>query len=168
MRFLRFLHPTAVLSFIVGLALWPLAALAQVPTDPSALDPRQLAELALSAVLSGQWGLLVSVGLLLVVLLLQHFGAKRWPVLTSPKGITAISILVAFAAGVTNALLLGSVPSLALVLTILLKAVTIGLTSAGALFATKTIEASRAAGAVAAAQAKGSAPTVAGIIGRKE
>lgn len=156
----------AALAF--GLLLLPLLAHAQVPTDPSALDAHHLAELALEAVLSGQWGLLVSVAILLGVVLARPLLAQRWPALTSPKGITATAVLVAFAAGLANALLLGSAPSLALVLSIAVKAVTIGLTSAGALFATRTVAASRAAGAAAAEQARDSAPTVAGIIGRRE
>lgn len=80
-----------------------------------ASDLISLAKPILAAVMSGQWAAGAALALVLLVAATRKYGAKRWPVLATDAGGTAMTLVGSFGGALATALLAGSAPTLALV-----------------------------------------------------
>jgi hypothetical protein len=105
----------AAFSFLV--AFTGTAVAADVSTDGAPL--LDLAKPVLDAVMGGHWLAGAALALVLAVSLIRRYGAKRFPVLTTDAGGTALTFLTSLGGAVGTAALAGSAPSLALLWTAL-------------------------------------------------
>lgn len=146
--------------FLLAVTLGALSVLAQdaspapeavvVESVPLADDPARLAVTLLTAVQSGQWGLVVSVALVLVVALVRRFGRglpKVGPLLDHPVVAWLLPTVASVGGALVTSLVAGAPVSIGLVLS----AVVTGLGANALYVGGKKVAEAREAGAAAAA-----------------
>jgi acyl carrier protein len=142
---------------LLTVLLFPLAVLAQeVVVAPSPDDLASFAQVTLDAVQHKNWGLLASLGVVVLVWALRKWGSVKIPFLATDRGGAVLALVWGIAGAIATGLLAGAPLDLAL----LIKGLTVGVTAIGVFSGAKKLATATKAGEAAAAPVTDTAAAV--------